>query len=182
MRNPDQGLNLRAEMAKAAGLIRSTAEGQSRQTDRSKWSRVMRYAAAYKPDWEPLDQFISGINACAAQFSRRLGRGKPFANGTAGYLARADGRRRIRAATWHHRDACQTDIIRIGPGSPAAKICRRNGRSSHSIAGLCPATFGPGQTPMPVRRRPQIGALNPYKQAISLHRCEDQKVACAIRN
>jgi hypothetical protein len=74
MRNPDQGLNLRAEMAKAAALIRSTAEGQSRQTDRSKWSRVMRYAAAYKPDWEPLDQFISGINACAAQFSRRLGK------------------------------------------------------------------------------------------------------------
>jgi hypothetical protein len=43
---------------------------------RSKWSRVMRYAAAYKPDGEALDQFIrrkGGINACAARFSRRLG-------------------------------------------------------------------------------------------------------------
>jgi hypothetical protein len=45
---------------------------------RSKWSRVMRYAAAYKPDSEPLDQFVrrkGGINACAARFSRRMGRG-----------------------------------------------------------------------------------------------------------
>jgi hypothetical protein len=41
--------------------------------------RLMRYAAAHKPDSEPLDQFIKrngGINACAARFSRRLGRGK----------------------------------------------------------------------------------------------------------
>jgi hypothetical protein len=45
---------------------------------RSKWSRVMRYAAVHKPDAEPLNRFIrrkGGINACAARFSRRLGRG-----------------------------------------------------------------------------------------------------------
>jgi hypothetical protein len=39
----------------------------------------MRYAAAYKPDSEPLDQFVrrkSGINACAARFTRWLGRGQ----------------------------------------------------------------------------------------------------------
>jgi hypothetical protein len=37
----------------------------------------MRYAAAYKPDLEPLGEFIrrkGGINACAGRFSRRLGR------------------------------------------------------------------------------------------------------------
>jgi hypothetical protein len=40
-------------------------------------SRVMRYAAAYKLDSEPLGQFIrrkGGVNSCAARFSRRLGR------------------------------------------------------------------------------------------------------------
>jgi hypothetical protein len=38
----------------------------------------MRYAAAHKPDSEPLNQFVQrkgGINACVARFSRRLGRG-----------------------------------------------------------------------------------------------------------
>jgi hypothetical protein len=43
------------------------------------WSRLMRYAVAYKPDAEPLDQFArrkGGINACAARFTRRIGRGK----------------------------------------------------------------------------------------------------------
>jgi hypothetical protein len=45
---------------------------------RSKWSRVLRYPAVYKPDSERLDQFIQrkgGINACAARFSRCLGLG-----------------------------------------------------------------------------------------------------------
>ena len=55
-----------------AAIIRCTAAKADKRT-RSKWSRVMRYAAAYKPDAEPLDQFVrrkGGINACAA-----LGRG-----------------------------------------------------------------------------------------------------------
>jgi hypothetical protein len=37
----------------------------------------MRYAVAHKPDSEPLDRSIrrkGGINACAARFSRLLGR------------------------------------------------------------------------------------------------------------
>jgi hypothetical protein len=45
---------------------------------RSKWSRVMRYAAAYKADSEPLERFImrkGGINACVAGYSRRVWRG-----------------------------------------------------------------------------------------------------------
>jgi hypothetical protein len=61
-----------------AAVIRCTADpAKADKRTRSKWSRVMRYAVAYKPDSEPLDQFIrrkGGINACAARFSRRLGR------------------------------------------------------------------------------------------------------------
>jgi hypothetical protein len=56
---------------------------------RSKWSRVMRFAAAYKPDSEALDQFIQrkgGINACAARFSRWVGR--DGAKGSKGRSAR----------------------------------------------------------------------------------------------
>jgi hypothetical protein len=44
---------------------------------RSKWSRVLRYAAEYKDLDEPLGDFIKrkgGINRCAARFARRLGR------------------------------------------------------------------------------------------------------------
>jgi hypothetical protein len=61
-----------------AAVIRCTADPtKADKRTRSKWSRVMRYAAVYKPHSEPLDQFIKrkgGINACAARFSRRLGR------------------------------------------------------------------------------------------------------------
>ena len=55
-----------------AAVIRCTADpAKADKRTRSKWSRVMRYAAAYKPDSEPLDQFIrrkGGINDCAARF------------------------------------------------------------------------------------------------------------------
>jgi len=47
---------------------------------RSKWSRVLRYAAKFKSLEEPLRDFIKrkgGINKCASQFARRLGRGSP---------------------------------------------------------------------------------------------------------
>ena len=64
-----------------AAIIRCTADpGKADKRTRSKWSRMMRYAAAYKPVSEPLQQFIrrkGGINACAARFSRCLGRGDP---------------------------------------------------------------------------------------------------------
>jgi hypothetical protein len=72
-----------------AAVIRCSADpAKADKRTRSKWSRVMRYAVAYKPDSEPLDQFIrrkGGINACAARFSRWLGRIKP---------TRLDGRQR----------------------------------------------------------------------------------------
>jgi hypothetical protein len=62
-----------------ATMIRCTADPEkAEKRTRSKWSRVMRYAAAYKPDSEPLDRFIrrkGGINACAARFPRYQGRG-----------------------------------------------------------------------------------------------------------
>ena len=43
---------------------------------RSKWSRVLRYAAEFKAPDEPLRDFIKrkgGLNRCAARFARRLG-------------------------------------------------------------------------------------------------------------
>jgi hypothetical protein len=62
-----------------AAVIRCTADAaKADKRTRSKWSRAMRYAAAHKPDYEALDEFVmrkGGINACAARFSRRLGRG-----------------------------------------------------------------------------------------------------------
>jgi hypothetical protein len=59
-----------------AAVIRCTADPvKADKRTRSKWSRVMRYAAAYKPEPEPLDAFIrrkGGINECAGRFSRCL--------------------------------------------------------------------------------------------------------------
>jgi len=64
-----------------SSVIRCTADpAKADKRTRSKWSRVMRYAAAYKRDSEPLEQFIrrkGGINACAGRFTRWLGRGAP---------------------------------------------------------------------------------------------------------
>jgi hypothetical protein len=58
-----------------AAVIRCTADAtKADKRTRSKWSRAMRYAAMYKADSEPLDQFIrrkGGINACAARFAQR---------------------------------------------------------------------------------------------------------------
>jgi hypothetical protein len=60
-----------------AAIIRCTADpAEADKRTRSKWSRVMRYAAAYKSDVEPLDQFVrrkGGINVCTARFTRYLG-------------------------------------------------------------------------------------------------------------
>jgi hypothetical protein len=57
-----------------AAIVRCTADpGKADKRTRSKWSRVMRYAVAFKPDSEPLERFIrrrGGINECAARFCR----------------------------------------------------------------------------------------------------------------
>jgi hypothetical protein len=56
-----------------AAIIRCTADpAKADKRTRSKWSRVMRYAAVYKPDSEPIRR-KGGINECAMRFSRRHG-------------------------------------------------------------------------------------------------------------
>jgi hypothetical protein len=61
-----------------AAIIRCTADPTKvDKRTRSKWSRALRYALAYKLTSEPLDQFIKrkgGINECAAKFARHIGR------------------------------------------------------------------------------------------------------------
>ena len=58
-----------------AAIIRCTADpAKVDKRTRSKWSRVLRYALAYKCHSEPLDQFIKckgGINQCAARLRWR---------------------------------------------------------------------------------------------------------------
>jgi hypothetical protein len=58
-----------------AAVIRCTADpAKVDKRTRSKWSRVLRYALAYKSHSEPLDQFIKrkgGINQCAARLRWR---------------------------------------------------------------------------------------------------------------
>jgi hypothetical protein len=75
-----QGLDPDACRDPFAPVIMCTADPvKADKRTRSKWSRVLRYAAVYKSDSEPLGQFIrrkGGINECAARFSRRLGRRK----------------------------------------------------------------------------------------------------------
>jgi hypothetical protein len=61
-----------------AAVILCTADpAKVDKRTRSKWSRVLRYAMAYKFDSESLDQFVKrkgAINACASRFGRCLGR------------------------------------------------------------------------------------------------------------
>jgi hypothetical protein len=72
-----QGLDLPTAHEPFAMVVLCTAD--RRKVDkrtRSKWSRVLRYAAEYKPVAEPLAAFVrrkGGINACAARFTRCLG-------------------------------------------------------------------------------------------------------------
>jgi hypothetical protein len=74
-----QGLDASAREGPFTAIIRCSADPvKADKRTRSKWSRVMRYAAVYKSDLEPLDRFIKrkgGINRCAARYSRCLGRG-----------------------------------------------------------------------------------------------------------
>ena len=61
-----------------AAIILCTADREKvDKRTRSKWSRVLRYAAEYKTTAEPLAAFVQrkgGINKCAARFTRCLGR------------------------------------------------------------------------------------------------------------
>jgi hypothetical protein len=72
------GLDVFAREDPFAAVIRCTADAaKADKRTRSKWSRVMRYAAEHKLISEPLDRFVKrkgGINKCVARFSRSLGR------------------------------------------------------------------------------------------------------------
>jgi hypothetical protein len=73
------GLDLPTTDEPFAAVILCTADRQKvDKRTRSKWSRVMRYAAEYKTSAEPLAAFVrrkGGINKCAARFTRCLGGG-----------------------------------------------------------------------------------------------------------
>jgi hypothetical protein len=60
-----------------AAIIRCTSDpAKVEKRTRSKWSRVLRYAAEFKSSSEPLAAFIQrkgGINKCADRFTRCLG-------------------------------------------------------------------------------------------------------------
>jgi hypothetical protein len=61
-----------------AAMIRCTADpARADKRTRSKWSRVLRYAAMRKDDVEPLVQFVKrkgGINECNVRYGRCLRR------------------------------------------------------------------------------------------------------------
>jgi hypothetical protein len=74
------GLDLPTTDEPFAAIIRCTSDpGKVDKRTRSKWSRVLRYAAEYKTNSEPLAAFVrrkGGINKCAARFARCFGRGE----------------------------------------------------------------------------------------------------------
>jgi hypothetical protein len=72
--------HMRVSASLAAVIVCTADPAKADKRTRSKWSRIMRYSAAYKSDSEPLNQFAKpegGINACAVRFSRGIGRGAP---------------------------------------------------------------------------------------------------------
>jgi hypothetical protein len=72
-----QGLDLPTADEPFAAIILCTADPKRvDKRTRSKWSRVMRYAAEFKTNAEPLAAFVrrkGGINKCAARVAPRLG-------------------------------------------------------------------------------------------------------------
>ena len=72
------GLDVFAREGPFAAVIRCTAApAKVDKRTRSKWSRLMRYAAEHELNSEPLDRFVKRqgcINKCVAQFSPGLGR------------------------------------------------------------------------------------------------------------
>jgi hypothetical protein len=75
------GLDLPTTEEPFAMVILCTADRQKvDKRTRSKWSRVLRYAAEHKTNAEPLAAFVQrkgGINRCAARFARCFGRHGP---------------------------------------------------------------------------------------------------------
>jgi hypothetical protein len=74
------GLDLPNDEPFAAIIVCTSDSGKVDKRTRSKWSRVLRYAAEYKPVAEPLAAFVQrkgGINKCAGRFTRCFGRRGP---------------------------------------------------------------------------------------------------------
>jgi hypothetical protein len=73
-----QGADLPTTDEPFAAVILCTSDpGKVDKRTRSKWSRMMRYAAEYKTSAEPLATFVlrkGGINKCAARFTSCFGR------------------------------------------------------------------------------------------------------------
>ena len=73
-----RGHNSAREPEPFAAVILCTSDPEKvDDRTRSKWSRVLRYAAEFKDLDKSLRDFVKsrgGINECAARFSRRLGR------------------------------------------------------------------------------------------------------------
>ena len=73
-----QGVDLPTTDEPFAAVILCTSDpGKVDKRTRSKWSRVLRYAAEYKTNAEPLAAFVrrkGGINKCVERFTRCLGR------------------------------------------------------------------------------------------------------------
>ena len=73
-----QGVDLPTNDEPFAAVILCTSDpGKVDKRTRSKWSRVLRYAAEYKTNAEPLAAFVlrkGGINQCAERFTRYLKR------------------------------------------------------------------------------------------------------------
>jgi hypothetical protein len=71
-----QGVDLPTTDEPFAAVILCTADRQKvDKRTRSKWSRVLRYAAEYKTNAEPLAAFVrrkGGINKCAERFTATL--------------------------------------------------------------------------------------------------------------
>ena len=69
-----RGVDLPATDEPFAAIILCTADHDKvDKRTRSKWSRMMRYAAEYKSTSEPLAAFVQrkgGINACASRFTQ----------------------------------------------------------------------------------------------------------------
>ena len=82
-----------------AAMIRCTADPTTAdKRTRSKWSRVLRYAARYKVDAEPLAEFIKrkgGINECNARYGRCLRRLAARRRSIAAFQRRSAGKRMV---------------------------------------------------------------------------------------
>jgi hypothetical protein len=97
---------------------------------RSKWSRVVRYAAEYKTSAEPLAAFIQrkgGINKCAERFTRCYDRGWRPRSSTEPFVARSGRHSFSGSVMWSRR------AISLGPSARTIR-CRSISRSSIGAA------------------------------------------------